>query len=105
MQICPIEPLESRIAPATVLTSAVFTSENTVISGTYDGGVDGTIELERLAELHQRGQLSDDEFQRGAGGEKGRHQIGQTDLSLGIQRAAADTEREILPGENIAHGL
>ncbi len=45
MQICPIEPLESRIAPATVLTSAVFTSESTVISGTYDGGVDGTIEI------------------------------------------------------------
>lgn len=45
MQTFQIEPLESRIAPATVLTSAVFTSESTIISGTYDGGVDATIEV------------------------------------------------------------
>lgn len=40
-----IEPLEVRIAPATVLTSAVFTSENTVLVGTYDGGTNADIEF------------------------------------------------------------
>lgn len=40
-----IEPLESRIAPATILTSAAFTSETTVVAGSYDGGVDGKIEV------------------------------------------------------------
>lgn len=45
MPYSSIEPLDSRIAPATILTSAVFTSESTIISGNYDGGVDAVVEI------------------------------------------------------------
>lgn len=45
MSYSSIESLEFRIAPATVLTSSVFTSETTVVSGTYDGGVDAVVEI------------------------------------------------------------
>jgi hypothetical protein len=45
MQHFSIEPLELRIAPATVLTGAVFTPDFTVVSGVYNGTANATIEL------------------------------------------------------------